>query len=282
MSDVRKREKLENREGQLESSSPAAVVMVPPIVDYGSAAAYAVELRKWLFTTHCWAFCHQMATMHSLAYLASCNRPESMVPPMPFDVTIPPPNAPSSTANLSNSNQFIQRRSIPSFTRRILAEVIDSIFAFVAKLFIVYFLVEIGIVDLDKYDRLLGDDADLHTLIDITQELFPIEMLAKVVVSIVEALFVSYGFGSVPAGQTPGKVALNIQVITCYQVIPITGSEEVNIVRTLGVPFKNSLLRSLTKNMLINLLFPLSAAAYAFTYNRAGYDIAARTIVVNA
>ncbi|EJW73482.1 RDD family protein, partial [Wuchereria bancrofti] len=95
------------------------------------------------------------------------------------------------------------------------------------------------------------------------------------------ALFVSYGFGSVPAGQTPGKVALNIQVITCYQVIPIAGSEDVNIVRTLGVPFKNSLLRSLTKNMLINLLFPLSAAAYAFTYNRAGYDIAARTIVVN-
>ncbi|KAM3729219.1 Uncharacterized protein ACO02O_05734 [Dirofilaria immitis] len=177
---------------------------------------------------------------------------------------------------------FVQRRTIPSFTRRIFAEIIDFVFAFVAKLFIVYFLVEIGIVDLDKYDRLLGDDADLHTLIDVTQELFPIEMLAKVVVSIVEALFISYGFGSLPAGQTPGKVALNIQVITCYQVTPIPGSEEVNVVRTLNVPFKNSLIRSLTKNMLINLLFPLSAAAFAFTYNRAGYDIAARTIVVNA
>uniref|UniRef100_A0A0R3S0H6 RDD domain-containing protein n=1 Tax=Elaeophora elaphi TaxID=1147741 RepID=A0A0R3S0H6_9BILA len=281
MTEVRKREKSEDQGDELKSSSPMASVVAPPVVDYGSAAAYAIELRKWLFTTHCWAFCHQMATMHSLAYLASCNRPESVVPPTPFGVTLPSSNAPP-TANLSNSNQFIQRRTIPSFTRRILAEIIDSIFAFVAKLFIVYFLVEIGIVDLDKYDRLLGDDADLHTLIDVTQELFPIEMLAKVIVSIVEALFVSYGFGSVPAGQTPGKAALNIQVITCYQVIPITGSEEVNIVRTLSVPFKNSLLRSLTKNMLINLLFPLSAAAYAFTYNRAGYDIAARTIVVNA
>ncbi|VDK82935.1 unnamed protein product [Litomosoides sigmodontis] len=273
MDEVRKREKLENQEGQLELSSPSAAVMACPVTDYGSAAAYAIELRKWLFTAHCWAFCHQMATMHSLAYLASCNHPESTVPPVPLDATSSTPPA----ANLSNSNQFIQRRTIPSFTRRILAEVIDSVFAFVAKLFIVYFLVELGIVDLDKYDRLLSDNADLHTLIDVTQELFPIEMLAKVV-----ALFVSYGFGSVPAGQTPGKVALNIQVITCYQVIPITGSEEVNIVRTLGVPFKNSLLRSLTKNMLINLLFPLSAAAYAFTYNRAGYDIAAKTIVVNA
>lgn len=44
----------------------------------------------------------------------------------------------------------------------------------------------------------------------------------------------------------------------------------------------SSLLRSLMKNMLINLLFPLSAAAYAFSYNRAGYDIAAKTMVVNA
>uniref|UniRef100_A0A915Q198 RDD domain-containing protein n=1 Tax=Setaria digitata TaxID=48799 RepID=A0A915Q198_9BILA len=280
MAELRKRENLGGQEGQSESPSTAPL-MAPPVVDYGGAAAYAVELRKWLFSTHCWAFCHQMATIHSLAYLASCNRPESIVSQTPFNVTASSPAASSPVANQPNSSQFIQRRSIPSFTRRILAEIIDSIFAFIAKLFIVYFLVEIGVVDLDKYDRLLGDDADLHTLIDVTQELFPIEMLAKIVVSIVEALFISYGFGSVPAGQTPGKVVLNIQVITCYQVIPIPGSEEVNILRTVNVPFKNSLLRSLTKNMLINLLFPLSAAAYAFTYNRAGYDIAARTIVVN-
>ncbi|OZC08659.1 hypothetical protein X798_04340 [Onchocerca flexuosa] len=271
---------LGDQENHLESSQSTTLTM-PPIVNYGSAAAYAIELRKWLFTTQCWAFCHQMATMHSLAYLASCNRPESMISQASLGVPLSSPSTSPPTTNMSNSNQFIQRCTIPSLTRRIFAEIIDSIFAFVAKLFIIYFLVEIGVVDLDKYDRLLGDDADLHMLIDVTQELFPIEMLSKVIVSIVEALFVSYGFGSVPAGQTPGKVALNIEVITCYQVIPIPGSEEVNVVRTLNVPFKNSLLRSLTKNMLINLLFPLSAAAYAFTYNRAGYDIAARTIVVN-
>lgn len=142
MTEVRKREKLENQEGQLELSPPSAAVMTHPVIDYGSAAAYAIELRKWLFTTHCWALCHQMATMHSIAYLASCNHPESTLSPVRLDVTSSTPP----TANLPNSNQFIQRRTIPSFTRRILAEVIDSIFAFVAKLFIVYFLVELGIV----------------------------------------------------------------------------------------------------------------------------------------
>lgn len=146
MVELRKREKLENQEDQLKSSSSTATLMVPPTVDYGSAAAYAIELRKWLFTTHCWAFCHQMATMHSLAYLASCNRPESMVSQVPFGVTLSSSSTSPPTANLSNSNQFIQRCTIPSFTRRILAEIVDSIFAFVAKLFIVYFLVEIGVV----------------------------------------------------------------------------------------------------------------------------------------
>lgn len=48
--------------------------------------------------------------------------------------------------------------------------------------------------DLDKYDRLLGDEADLQTLIDVTQELFPIEMLAKVIVSIVEVSTPSFIF----------------------------------------------------------------------------------------
>ncbi|VDM95779.1 unnamed protein product [Thelazia callipaeda] len=253
-------------------------------VDYGGAAGYAAELRKWLFATQCWLFCHQMAVVQSLAYVSSCNRSSTESPLVPSAAVSPPPQAAAthSADNPSSRNQFIQRRTIPSFTRRILAEMIDSIFAFAAKLLVVYLLVEFGILDLEKYDRLLGDEADLQTLINVTQELFPIEMLAKVIVSIVEALFISYGFGSVPAGQTPGKVVLNIKVTTCYQVIPIPGSEEVNVVQTLNVPFKNSLLRSLMKNMLINLLFPLSAVAYAFSYSRAGYDIVAKTIVVNA
>lgn len=38
--------------------------------------------------------------------------------------------------------------------------------------------------------------------------------------------------------------------------------------------------RSIIKNMIINLLFPLSAIAYAFSYNRAVYDLFANTVVV--
>lgn len=44
--------------------------------------------------------------------------------------------------------------------------------------------------DLEKYDRLLSDEADLQSLIDITQELFPVELLGKVVISVAEVCFI--------------------------------------------------------------------------------------------
>ncbi|VDK56320.1 unnamed protein product [Anisakis simplex] len=249
--------------------------------DYGTAAAYADEVRKWVMASQCWAICHQMACMHSYAYVASCMNPQFAASQQTSPVLTS--NASATTNNAppqAGATSFTQRRAIPSFARRIAAEVIDSFVAFGVKLFIVYFLVELNFIDLDKYDRLLSDEADLQALIDITQELFPVEVLGKVVISVAEALFISYGWGSVPPGATPGKGLMGIQVIPCRQVTPIPGTDDVEILRDPSIPFKNSLLRSLMKNLLINLLFPLSAAAYAFNYNRAIYDLAANTIVV--
>ncbi|VDM38337.1 unnamed protein product [Toxocara canis] len=249
------------------------------VKDYGSAAAYADEVRKWAMASQCWAVCHQMACMHSYAYVASCLNPQWS--PLPQASVTGGATTPDRTAPAEAVvGQFTQRGAIPPFSRRIAAEIIDSVVAFGVKLFIVYFLVEISAIDLDKYDRLLSDEADLQSLIDITQELFPVEVLGKVIISVAEALFISYGWGSVPAGATPGKGLMGIQVVSCHQITPVPGSDDVEIIRDPTVPFKNSLLRSLIKNMLINLLFPLSAAAYAFNYNRAVYDLAANTLVV--
>uniref|UniRef100_A0A915AJA0 RDD domain-containing protein n=1 Tax=Parascaris univalens TaxID=6257 RepID=A0A915AJA0_PARUN len=246
------------------------------VKDYGSAAAYAEEVRKWVVASQCWAICHQMACMHSYAYVASCLNPQLSASQRATSAASRSDGAPQAQA----TGQSRQRRTIPSFSRRIAAEIIDSVIAFGVKLFIVYFLVEINAIDLEKYDRLLSDEADLQSLIDITQELFPIELLGKVVISVAEALFLSYGWGSVPSGATPGKGLMGIQVLSCRHITPIPGTDDVEVLRDPHVPFKNSLLRSLIKNMLINLLFPLSAAAYAFNYNRAIYDLAANTIVV--
>ncbi|VDD90949.1 unnamed protein product [Enterobius vermicularis] len=245
--------------------------------NYGTAAAYAEEVRKWMVATSCWNLCHQMAVMHSYAYLMSClNQQSGQLP----NLTQAGQNQQS--ASMAQPNLISQRCAIPSFARRIVAELIDSIFAFSVKLLFVYCLVELGIINLEKYDKLLKDDADLQSLVDVTQELFPIEILGKVLISFIEALFITYGWGSVPAGSTPGKAIMAIQVISCQNVTPIPGTTEVTVVRERNICFKNSLLRSLLKNLLVSLLFPLSAVAYAFQYNRAVYDLAAKTIVVFA
>ncbi|MFH4978814.1 hypothetical protein AB6A40_005523 [Gnathostoma spinigerum] len=242
----------------------------PTRKSYPSAAAYADEVRQWMVSAHCWMICHQMASSHSYAsFLAQLSPPQSL-----------PSNSPPQQATASVPQRLIQQHTIPPFARRIVAEGIDFIFAFAVKLFIVYFLVEINVIDLDKYDRLLSEEADLQALINVTQDLFPIEILGKIMISIVEALCISYGWASMPAGSTPGKAVMGIQVVTCYEITPIPGTDYVRVVRDLNVPFKNSLLRSLFKNMVINLLFPISTAAYAFNYNRAVYDLAAKTIVV--
>ncbi|VDN35382.1 unnamed protein product [Gongylonema pulchrum] len=118
----------------------AASAAVSPVIEYGSAGAYACELRKWLFATQCWTFCHQMATMHSLCYLASCMQ-QQQHPPM----LLPSAAVPAAAAE-QQQRQFVQRCQVPSFTRRIVAELIDSVFAFSAKLFVVYFLVEMAML----------------------------------------------------------------------------------------------------------------------------------------
>lgn len=113
------------------------------VVDYGGAAAYAEELRKWLMASHCWSLCHQLASMHSYAYLAATSA--SPARPLPFG-TVASPETITSARPVVNADRFHQRLAVPSFTRRIIAEVIDSFFAFAIKLMIVFVLVEMGIV----------------------------------------------------------------------------------------------------------------------------------------
>ncbi|KHJ91749.1 hypothetical protein OESDEN_08374 [Oesophagostomum dentatum] len=84
------------------------------------------------------------------------------------------------------------------------------------------------------------------------------------------------------AGQTPGKYVMGVRVIECGSVTHVPGAAP-NVVRVTGtvlVPFKLAVLRSLLKNILINSLVPFSTVAFAFNFNRAIYDIVARTIVI--
>ncbi|KAK6058894.1 ribosomal L28e protein [Cooperia oncophora] len=210
-------------------------------------------------------------------------RPRNFLRPIPAsarEVTvIHNPNGPDLLAA-----QF----QVASYLRRFMAEVIDFVFAFFIKLLLVYYLVEMDFLQLlhplyfCRFDKLLGNEADLQTLVDVTQELFPLELLGKLACSLLEALCLSQSLFPRFFGQTPGKYIMRVRVIECGSVSHVAGAPP-NVVRVTGVlsiPFKAAILRSMLKNILINSLVPFSTVAFAFNNNRAIYDILARTIVI--
>ncbi|VDM81931.1 unnamed protein product, partial [Strongylus vulgaris] len=151
--------------------------------------------------------------------------------------------------------------------------------------------------DLSRFDKLFGNEADLQTLVDVTQELFPLELLGKLMCSFLEALCLSQSVFARFSGQTPGKYVMGVRVIDCVNVAHVPGAPP-NVVRITGsvsIPFRANLsrkishsndlsyravMRSLLKNILINSLVPFSTVAFAFNFNRAIYDIVAKTIVI--
>ncbi|GMT33157.1 hypothetical protein PFISCL1PPCAC_24454 [Pristionchus fissidentatus] len=245
--------------------------------EYGSAHAYADAWRKWTADTHAWyAFHHMMAAQVAAgapSIAAGSAAPTAAQTAAQATNTV--------TVTAGGVRVVTATYTIPSFARRILAELIDCVFTFAIKIIFVYLLIEFDILDLSRYERLINDHADLQTLIDITHELFPLEVVGKILCSLLEAYLISYGFGGLPAGQTPGKNLMGLTVISCHQVFPVVGNpRQVHVSGLATVPFRHSLQRSLFKNVLVNSLIPLSSIVYVFNYNRALYDVTATTIVV--
>jgi hypothetical protein len=261
--------------------------------DYGSAKAYTEAVRNWSNSMQCWMAWNQMAawqnfashTYHQMGTMANSATAGA-------NIGIARPHLP--IANIRHIFRFVggnrnvqqtlivQQYTVPSFLKRILAELLDFFFLFMFKMILVYAIVEMELIDLDQFDKILSNDADLQTLIDVTQELFHVEVLCKVFSAIVEAFFLTYGFMSYPPGCTPGKFIMGLQVVSCLNIQSVPGTNDrVQVTRLPRITLRNALIRSLLKNMVTNFLFPLSTAFYVFNFNRAIYDIAAKTLVVN-
>uniref|UniRef100_A0A915MTK0 RDD domain-containing protein n=1 Tax=Meloidogyne javanica TaxID=6303 RepID=A0A915MTK0_MELJA len=172
---------------------------------YGSAAAYVQEVHKWSQSVRwCMAQQQMMASFWTTTFLQQQQTAMLMQQQQPQTI-------------------IVQQFEIPSFFRRIAAEAIDSVIMFVFKFFLVYTLVRADLIELDTFDSILTANADLQTLIDVTQGLFSVELLFKLVTAIIEALCITFG---VPVGCTPGKRLLGIKVISCLDVQPVTGSPD--------------------------------------------------------
>uniref|UniRef100_A0A914H0V7 RDD domain-containing protein n=1 Tax=Globodera rostochiensis TaxID=31243 RepID=A0A914H0V7_GLORO len=234
--------------------------------DYGSARAYAEEIQKWTQSVRCWMAYQQFTAatwafhsqqQYSSAIMAAQQQQHSGL----RQQGQPQQQRNGVTIRLSLGRLFrsavagvpqtiiVQQHTIPSFLRRIAAEAVDSCILFLFKLITVYMLVEFEIIELGQFERILSSESDVQTLIDVTQELFYIELICKLFSALIE-----------PVAGSADRV-----MVTCLP----------------GVDFRSSLTRAVIKNMLTTFLFPLSTAFYLFNHNRAVYDLAAKTLVVS-
>ncbi|XGW15118.1 hypothetical protein V3C99_000978 [Haemonchus contortus] len=235
---------------------------------------YCDELRKWMSEVTCWQTFHQynVAVMayHDRVRIWEAFSPTSELRQRRHDPWLG--NAEQNDPNAEERRVLDLRRTLPASAREIAVIHNPNGPDLLAAQF----------KDLSRFDKLLGNEADLQTLVDVTQELFPLELLGKLACSLLEALCLSQSLFPRFFGQTPGKYIMRVRVIDCGSVTTVAGAppDVVRVTGVLSVPFKAAILRSMLKNILINSLVPFSTVAFAFNHNRAIYDILARTIVI--
>lgn len=160
--------------------------------DYGNAKAYAEEVRNWMIASQSWMMHQQMAAMQAaMAFMQvqhGVTHPPSQHGAIVFRRLFTA-DAPQTT--------ITQQYVIPSFMRRVVAELLDFSILFIWKMIVVYFLIEVELMqvsrspilcalfrDLDQYDKILSNDVDVQTFIDLTQGLFHMEIVSGLFESI--------------------------------------------------------------------------------------------------
>ncbi|XP_041975595.1 protein FAM8A1 [Aricia agestis] len=209
----------------------------------------------------------------------------------PFQIPVPPrPPADNQQAeeNLTAA-EVISRHGgyeyiIPPLYKRLVAEFIDFLLLFILKLVVTFVAVDVfEIIDLDKFDfyKLSEGYDDYKYAMELTSEILFLEVIYRILVCIYEAFCLSSNVGRA-GGATPGKNLLGLRVVTATAVIPVEGRAKQTVLLYPGRPlsFHLALFRSLMKNFLISLLFPLFFILFVFRFNRTGYDLLCGVIVV--
>ncbi|KAL4716897.1 hypothetical protein ACJJTC_012708 [Scirpophaga incertulas] len=214
--------------------------------------------------------------------------------PLPFQVPQPAPNVPGPEAQVPNRQlspaEVIAQRggfeyTIPPLYKRLLAEFIDFVVLFFVKLAITYVAIDMyDFIDLEKFDlyKLSEHYDDYKYAMELTSEILFLEIIYRVMVCVFEALCLCESAVRVTGGATPGKAILGLRVLTATAVVPVEGRPKETVLLYPGkiMSFPLSLTRSLMKNFLISLLFPLCVILFVFRHNRTGYDLLCGVIVV--
>lgn len=201
---------------------------------------------------------------------------------------------------------------IAPFWKRVVAEIIDMVILLLLKIVVTFtimnlFDLDLGF-DLDKevLRKAIEDDDYVNFLavsmdfLAFSSDLLMLELLTKIIVCFYEAIWTAAYNGA-----TPGKAAMKIRIQYVEAIYPLPLPADMQpqpppfarqlqgfqaqripisaLIFPNEVPtFQRAFMRAVSKNLIMTLFFPMCFIMIFFKNNRTAYDIATKTIVVEA
>ncbi|XP_046382699.1 protein FAM8A1 isoform X2 [Ischnura elegans] len=252
---------------------------------YENTAEYINALEKWLQEAYMWqcvsAWFPYMLMSHQLS--ASSSRDGNNVG---FHNT--------ATSGIRRQEDQGVIYKIPPLWKRFVAEFLDFLLLFSAKLLITIVAVDfLDVIDLDKYDLdhlQQNDEFDYQMAIDMLSELFLLELVHNFVACLFEAMCIYRGSNGRLGGATPGKSIMGLRVVMSDHIVPVSypvgqqsGNREGTYVRVhpgSDLGFWWALCRSLVKNFCLAFFFPVCITMFFSNHNRTAYDNISHSLVV--
>lgn len=136
-------------------------------------------------------------------------------------------------------------------------------------------------IDINDFKDLKFLEDDYTQLLNLSSDFLLLEVVTKIVSCLYEAFF------TVKLRATPGKLIMGIRILHSEAVMPL--EQQLNHsqgIRALIFPanqltFLRALFRSIAKNLLISLLFPIYFMLFFYKSNQLVYDLLGKTVVVD-
>lgn len=188
---------------------------------------------------------------------------------------------------------------IAPFWKRALAEFLDALILSVVKVALALGFVRIFSIDLENslLSKAFKEDNPFMALFDLSMDIIslPYNLLIVILLTKLNVCLYECWWTIFNNGATPGKWLMKIRVVYVEAVVPLQHNAPAHFIfqgqtrpqwamlYPCETPsFTRSLLRALTKNMVVTFFFPVCIVMILLKNNRTTYDIVTKTVVVES
>jgi len=307
----------------MEKEAEPSVSQPNPHPGYKNAREYAQALREWMFHYQTCCAMQNMAAQSALHHVQAMSNVRPHVDSNVFDFSqhsqrrdpyaqrrhifvnrefIPPAAAPPAPGQQEHHQQQPAFGAgpgaggvlykVPTFWKRIAAELIDFTLLFYIKMLVsISLMSELNLDQIDSvvfFRSIFGteeiydsfNELDYEKAFAITFEVIALEIINRVIITIFETMCLYRArVRGQPVGATPGKRFMGLKVVSCTFTRDV-GFGQILVLPAGAINLRNAFLRSVIKNFTIAFFFPACLTLFFFKHNRTAYDVIAHTIVV--